>query len=473
VRFLEQAMAPRLSVRAVLSAAKGADGGARLLAAGAVRLLPRRWTAVWLRTNIRRFTASYELEIAQEVVANKPVVASLPEGEELYLRWSPGETTTVLEVFSSETAHRAPFDLDLSGIRNVPESNAQGGIQLPRTAVRRAATAVALDAAKPGVVEWAWDGPDGARTLRLSVDAAPPEPPDAALVEAKHTAFAVVRAGASASPLEESGRIDLLDDAVGRFNNASSGGARGSASPEVQAKAFLVCEGPKAQIERLRAQVRDDERRLVTSTVEVRAVVAPAAVLREDVETGRVVVGGLLDPAVATSYLRAPVHAAARLPATAGLRASFLCGASVMGLSLPEVEVAQQSGGVYIAPRARLDGLTGSVTVVPTGAGASLRVAATVSWARPDAASLDLAFRRPFGMNNANGQPGGVDDPSVRRVAVPIEGHGSASVEADVSFATSEIADGRWAVLAVALRPGATPDAPSDPLLVLAAVRRP
>lgn len=464
VRFVEAAMAPRLGVRATLMVAPRAGGSARLVATGAVALLPRRWTTTWLRTSVKRYVVDYDIEVAQESTAGQPVVAPLPEGEELHLRWSPGETTTVLEVFAGTVRHLEPVTVDLTGIRNVPEANSFGPVALPQASVRRALTAVVLDARSPTTATWTWEGPDGVTTLKVAVDAAPAAPADVALAGG---VLGVVRAGAAYASLDGEARPARTDDAIQRYQAAATG-ARGSASPEGFAQAFFVCEGARAQVERLRAQVVADERRLAAASVEVRCVVVPGKQLEEDVVAGRCVVGALLDPSVQADYAGASARAAVRVPVTAGIPAQVRVGSSVTGFAGAEVEVAQQSGGLdpFLSPA--FDGWAGRVVArAVDGGGWSLAASGTYSWARPDGSSLTLSFRRSLGMVSPGQDMGNprIDSPEARTVSVPLLASGTSAVEASVAFSDDDLAQGRFAVLAVTSRP--TADGASESVVLL------
>ena len=468
VRFVEAAMAPRLTVRATLTTTAKAGAAPRLVATGRVSLLPRRWTTAWLRTNVRRFVTDYDIEIAQESTAGLPVVTALPEGEELHLRWSPGETATVLEVFVGAVRHLAPFAVDLTGVRNLPESNSYGPVAMPQASVRRALSTLALDAKAATTSTWTWEGPEGATTLNVVVDAAPVPPADAVLAGG---VLGVVRAGAAYAALDGDARPARLDDAIQRFQAAATG-ARGAASPEAFAQAFLVCEGSRGQVDRLRAQATTDERRLVPATVEVRCVTVPVKQVEDDLAAGRCVVGVVLDPTVEAAYTGGAVRAAARIPVTAGLPAQVRVGTSVVGFAHAEVEVAQQAGGLDLATMAAFDGWAGRVVVRAGEGGVVLAASGAFTWARPDASVLVLSFRRSLGMGNAGPETGldRIDSPAVRTVEVPLLGQGSAAVEAAAALTDDDVAKGRSVVLAIALRPGA--DGAMEPVVILGSVRR-
>lgn len=469
VRFVEASMAPRLAVRATLTVTAPGSTAPRLVATGGLSLLPRRWTTAWLRTNVKRYVVDYDIEVAQEATAGKPVVAALPDGEELHLRWSPGETATVLEVFVGTVRPLPPMAVDLTGIRNLPESNSYGPVDLPRASVRRALTAIALDAKAAATATCAWEGPEGVTTLRLAVDAAPAAPADAVLPGG---VLGVVRAGAAYAALDGEARTARTDDAIQRYQAAATG-ARGAASPEAFAQAFLVCEGSRGQVDRLRAQTIADERRLAGAMLEVRCVAVPAKQLEEDVVTGRCVVGALLDPAVQGDYAGAPVRAAARLPVTAGVPAQVRAGTCVTGFTAADVEIAQQAGGLDLSTSPAFDGWAGRMVARPAeGGGWVLAASGAFTWARPDASSLTLSFRRTLGMAPLGNDMGAerIDSPAVRTVTVPLLGTGAAAVEASVAFSDEDLGKGRYAVLAVTTR--VAPDGTGEPIVVLGRLSR-
>jgi hypothetical protein len=261
----------------------------------------------------------------------------------------------VLEVFVGTVRHVEPFAVDLTGVRNLPESNSYGPVALPQASVRRALTAVALDARTASSATWSWEGPDGVTTLKLAVDAAPAAPADAVL---SGGVLGVVRAGAAYAALDGEARTAKTDDAIQRYQAAATG-ARGAASPEGFAQAFFVCEGSRGQVDRLRAQTVADERRLAAAAVEVRCVTVPAKQLEEDVAAGRCAVGALLDPSVQGDYAGAPARSAARVPVTAGVPAQ-VPRTSVTGFATADVESRSTAASISARSPRSTGGRAGS-----------------------------------------------------------------------------------------------------------------
>ena len=181
----------------------------------------------------------------------------------------------------------------------------------------------------------------------------------------------------------------------------------------------------------------------------------------------------MLDPSVETAYAGAPTRAAVRMPVTAGVPAQARVGTSVTGYANADVEVGQQAGGLDLVTGAAFDGWAGRVVVRPGTGGLVLEATGTFTWARPDASAMDLAFRMPVGMGSTTPLiPGSdrIDSPAARMFRIPILGQGQASVDAAVALSTDDVAKGRFAVLAVAMRPLA--DGGAEPVVVLGSVRR-
>ena len=440
IAFLEAAYAPRLAVDAAL-----AVEGAAPVASGAASLLPRRWTRVWWRREQRRQVVGYSLEVAQGAIVNRPQVASVPEGGELYLRWSPGEKTSLLEVYAAECAFVDAAHVDLSGVRNTPESSPMGAVDLPRTAIARVSTSLVVPAA--GVtVEIPWEGRAGARRLAPTVGAPAATP---AAFELGGTSLRVARVAAAAGVLELGARESGVQDLVGRFQSSApaEGGLKGL---ETTADAFLVGEGSPAELDRLKDEIVRVEGTLVPLTVALRLVAVGADGPKGEGPGGSWPVGRLLSKEAEASLLAAksPATASIRVPVLSGAPANVRVATSTTGFSHVSGAVAQNAAGIQPETGAWFDGLAVSIRAgMRDGGGASLAVLGTLSWVRPAATSADLAFRIPVGLEGRTG-PGGLDAPEVRRVAVPLVTTGEARLDLEALFGAGD--GGRFAVLSAA-----------------------
>jgi len=448
VAYLAEAMARPLPVSAALHAVDGA-AGRRLLAAGAADLAPRRWTRLFLHRSHRRFPVGYNIEIAQESVAAAPILSPLHEGAELYVRFTPGETVSLLEVVAGCVDHLHPFAVDLAGVRNVPESNALGRIELPRTAVRRAYAVLVVPGGKATTHTLAWDGPGGPRLLELRAGPLPASPPDREVADGLRAG--ILRAGALLSPLSEGQREGALDEFLRRWAWSEE------APPhESLAHCFLVAEGVKEKVELFRALVAFEEQRLRQAVVELRAVAVPEAPLREALAAGRATVGGALAPAEVAALVEAagaPV-CSLKVPALLGVWATARAGASVAMLTQFDVEVAQQSGGMQPNSWAKFEGLAADVRVTEgRDGGCRLELEGTLAWARPDAAAVELAFRPPVGMAfNREGVKSEVTE--VRRVPIPVGAGGEAALRVAAGLSRKDLEEGRPMLLGVASAAG-------------------
>ncbi len=473
VAFAGAGLAPTLPAKALLVARDGSNA-VRTVAAGGAALLPRRWTRVWIQRSVRRFAAGYDIEIAQESSANDPLVQPLPEGSELYLRWTPGETLSLVEVWTGTLEHLDAPRVDLSPMRNTPEGNTMGTIELPRTAVRRAFTALAVPSAG-GAAELAWDGPDGGRTLRLSFGSAVPPPRD--LDVGQDRRYAAVRAGAVAASLEQDVRPDGSDAFVERVASLRTPEPKVE-PPSVDSHAggaFLLCEGLARQLDSIRAEVAEAEALLAGATLELRAVSVPEAALREALEAGDASVGAALAPKGAELVESSGVVVAAvRVPLVAEIKASLRAGTSETALADFEAEVAQQVSAIVPQTHARFAGLYGEALAHAGADGTwTLDLEGALSWARHDGASVELAFRPPVGMAYSNQGPtqgAKPEDPTVRRVKIPIGTFGDSRISASAPFAAADVAAGRPVLLAVLSRGGG--EGLPDTVVLLASLRR-
>jgi hypothetical protein len=438
-------LAPLLHVSATLSADEGS--ASRLVAAGGARLLPRRWTRVWRQQHDRRYPLGWDIEIAQEVTAQDPVVVGVPEGTELYLRWTPGESVSVVEAWAGVLDHLEGASVDLSGIRNVPEANAYGRALFPRTAVRRAFPAFAVPSDRPSSHEVAWDGPGGARVLRLSFAASPASPPPIPVGD-QGRVFGLLRTGAATASLAAESRAPTTDAWISNTRDAMPGA---EASLDSWGEAFVAVEAPSAAFAAIRQRLVETERALRGASVEVRAVAVAEADLRRLLESGEAVVGAPLSPQAEEALLGAssPV-ARVRLPVTPGVPAGLRAGEAEVVLDEIEVEVAQQAGGIDPVSRGIFAGLAGVVRLSAGEGAAGLELDATMGWRARDS-KVELAFRPPVGMQfNREGVK--AEDPAVRRVPLPFGSRGGAHLQARAGWSSADA--GRPALLAVVFRQG-------------------
>ncbi len=441
--YLREAMARPLPVSASLFAADGGDGS-RLVAAGGAELAPRRWTQLFFQKSVRGFVVSYDVQVSQEAVAAAPVLSLQSEGAELYLRFTPGETVSLLEILVCAVDHLHPFAVDLSAIRNVPESSTMGKIELPRSAVRRTYAVLLVPAGRASNQTISWEGPGGGRTLSVRAGALPASPPDLEVEEGLRKG--ILRAGALLAPLSEQQRPHAMDQFLERY-----AGADEMPAPDSLASCWLFAEGPKEKMEAFRALVVREEGRLRGAVVELRAVAVPETPLREAMASGKLALGGGMTPAQVGALVEAagvPI-CSARMPLLAGVRASVRAGASVAMLTGADAVVAQQAGGLQPRIAARFEGLAASIVAAraPDG-GWRLEIDGSLAWARPDGSVAELAFRPPVGMafSNAGAKK---EETEIRRVPLPIGAYGEAALGAAANLSDEEVAEGRTLLLAV------------------------
>jgi hypothetical protein len=376
-----------------------------------------------------------------------------------------------VEAWTGTLEHLESHLVDASVVRNVPESNSSGSIELPRTGVRRAFTAIPVDAAKGGAAEIAWDGAEGLRSLRLTFAPATPvrdlERPDGSRT-------AAVRIGATGAALEQDVRPGSVDATIDRVRADLSSMAelvdQTSFNPVTDGGILLV-SGPAKVVEGTHAAIRAAETRLSRWGLDLRAVALPEASLREGFESGTLAVGAALPPKVASDLdASGVVVASVRLPVCSGVRASLRAGASEASLSYVESEVAQKSGGIAPVAVARFAGLAGAAGVVEGADGtAILTFDGALSWTRWDGSSVEVAFRSPVGMafNRDATKP---EDSSVRRAKLPIGTYGDAKTNATATLSPADVTEGRPVLLAVLPRGGG--EGLPDTVLLVARVQR-
>ena len=445
VAFLEAAYAPRLRVTASLVLAT--SNGPKSIASGAVSLLPRRWTQVWWRRELHRHVAGYSLEVAQGAVVNRPTVAAVPEGGELYLRWSPGEKTSLVEVYAAEFSPLPPQHVDLSAVRNTPESSPMGVVELPRTVVTRLATTLVVPAVAKSF-DFPSSGKGPSKTLTIAVAGTPEAP---AAVDVGASRFRVSRVAAAAAMLEGGARESGVQDLVSKFQALAGTGA-GVRGLETTADTFVAGEGASAELDRLRDEIVRVEASLTPLVVGLRLLRLPFDdALKGDGPGGSWSVGAPLSAAAAAALLdpKAPATAAIAFPVLSGSPASTRVAVSTVAFDHLSSAVAQNAAGVQPESGAWFDGLFADKlrATARDGGGASLSLLGNVSWVRAAAHAADLAFRTPVGLDGRSG-PGTVDDPTARHVSIPLVATGESKLDVEVAFSAAEVKDGTPIVLA-------------------------
>jgi hypothetical protein len=434
-----EALAPSLEVSAVLHAG-GSGEQERLRAMGRVRLWPDRWTRVYLQEDAVPCVVALHLEVAQESTVIDPYPADVAEGEELYLRYHPGQGVAVVEMWSGVTEHLSIIREDLSEIRNIPEASSPGVLTYPETAVSRAFTAFLLPSGEPARREVRWT--DGARSLRLALTfGAPPRAQEPAAL-GERRGLASLRVGAVGRDLEFGSRPGVTGEWEERLSRMlyqtgaayESRGQRFEFSvSSVGAGSILFVEAPLADVARAHASVEEAEQLLHEKTVDLSLLTVPEPAFRAALRSGVIGLGRALPEAVRTGFLEsgASVGASLSVPVLSDMRAGFRIGRTVPGVVDFDAEIAQASGGLYPQTSARFAGVLGEVVVGARADGYALRVQGALSWADRGAGQIEMLFRPPVSMRGT-----GTDVPASQRepyrVKIPVLGGGQVPFDAEV-----------------------------------------
>jgi hypothetical protein len=434
-----QSLAPSVTVDAVLTEDRG-QGGARLRAMGAARLWPGRWTRVYLQENQVPCVPTWRVEVAQESTLMDPETTNVSEGQELYLRLHPGETRSVVEVWSGDVQHLEIVRRDLGAVRNVPQVNGAGVVSFPRSAVERVYTQVVLPAGEGGRRELRWVNAGRRLRLGLSFGAAPRPAPT--LPRGDHAAIAVLRAGAVASGLDFEARPKRLSAWNERLQNllfgiAAAYESRGrtfqSSVSAVDGGSVFFVEAPDAEIPKVRNLVEEAETHLEERVLRLSTWTIPEPAYRKALLDGTVAVGRPLPQAARKAFTEAgategeSVSTPCLLEATLGFRV----GRSEPGLVDLEAELAQGSGGLAPVTSARFAGFTGQVRVRRDANGFRVRLDGEQCWADGEAGRMELTFRPPVPTKTSTGEAearGGAPT----RVVLPLLGGGRIPLDREV-----------------------------------------
>lgn len=425
----------------------------RALATGRARLFPRRWTRVYLQRTAQPFAIDFNIEIAQESTAMDPLMLNLPEGQELYVRYHPGESVSLLEVWSGEVEHSDVRQVELDPVRNVPEGNTAGRLSFPVSRLLRAHTVLVLPNGKASTHTLRFDQ-DGRQT-QLTLGVGPPPVAHPATRTDRPRPLAFLRMDAVAGALDFGTRAREPDAWIERMLGAAM--ARGFEDDDLQLQyvssaACVLAEGLPAVLTFARDAIRQAEGGLTAARATVRVISLNEATYRDGVTSGAIRAGA----PIAASYL-AGLHptgsgtsAQVALPVLYGVDAGFRVGYSEPGLYDFDVEVAQQSAGLDPLTTAHFRGLSGVVRVESRGSRLVLTLDGALAWADASAGTIELRFRPPVGMDLQHER--WVDEPAAtRKVTFPAIGAGASPIEAEVALTDTQ---GGEHVLAVILRGG-------------------
>jgi len=434
-------LAPALRADAVLTASS-TDGDVRLRAMGGVKLWPGRWTRLYLDARELACTPNWDLEVAQEATIMDPNPVGVVEGRELYARYHPGETVSLVEIWAGEVEHVELVRHDLSALRNVPEANGLGVVSYPRSSVNRAYTQILLPAGRATAREIRWTNGGVTSRLALRFGAAPSSVP--LLARGEGNALALLRAGAVAAQLDFgtraagteawSERISARLYEAGAKYETEQGGYEFSVSPVDGGEIFFL-EALPAELPAARALLVSAEKALSSRNAHLRVLTVPEAPWRSACIEGLVGVGRGVPPALLARLREAGASAgeSLTLPALVGTPLGFRVGRSVPGIIDYDPELAQQAAGMHPVSSARFAGIFGELRVRAKAGGHAVRVRGSYCWASNDMRAVEIAVRPPVSMQGA--PDNALDHPPAKyMVNLPLlsGGHAPLGVELDL-----------------------------------------
>jgi hypothetical protein len=429
VAWTTQGMAPHVHLEATLS---GGSEGAVLVHAR-VRLFAGRWTRLWLQEERTRYPCEWDIEIAQATTAVHPILRDLPEGQELYARWVPGESRSLVELWTGDLEHQDVVEVDLTPIRNVPEASGLGPARAPRTALRRGYTALSFRPGDGGKHELLWDGPEGARRLGLALEDESPRPAARTPGTAEPaTEAAWLRVGAVGAGLLFESRphtAEALLDELNWLAQRLPGGEYVDLDLMSQGTLAAISSTPSVRAALLRHLV-EREGSMGDATLAVRTVTLPEESVRSALRDGSLAAGRPV-PTAGAALLGGPGAVrgpSVTLPLVGGVKAGVRCGSSVPGLVWLDVEVAQEAGGMDPVFGVAFAGLAGEARLARTGDGRfAVDLDLTLSWADPKGGRADLTVRPPVWMTQVAGR-NPVETEVPKRITLPTLSHAAAEV---------------------------------------------
>ncbi len=438
-------LAPSVRVDAILaSAAPGEDE--RLRATGGVTLWPGRWTRVYLQHSETPCAVWWDLEVAEEALSTDPLAIGIREGAELYMRYHPGETVSVVEVWAGSVEHLELVKQDLSAIRNIPEANGLGVVTYPKSGVNRVFSHILLKTGEASRHEVRWTNEGRSMRLRLACEAPPVA--GSVLDRGAKNGMLLLRTGAVADELEfgaRSGSTERYTEQMAGLLHAAAesyekrGRAIEFGITAIDGGSVVLLDAPAAELPKAREVLVAAERELRTKTAALRVVAVPERAYRQGVLDGSVRVGRPVADALIAAWREAGATVTESITTSALVDASvgFRVGHTVPGITDLDAELAQRSGGLHPLTSARFAGLFGDLRIRRATGGHAVRVRGSLAWARSDAGTLEITVRPPVSMSGTKNDAAEAK-PGQHLVKVPILGGGAAPVETEVTFAEGE-----------------------------------
>lgn len=439
-------LAPSISVRAQLGRSVPDP---RLRALGSARVWPGRWTPVFFQKDEIPAIVDFEIEVAQEAVVADPVIANLVEGCELYVRFHPGESRSLVEVWVADVEHLDTQRIDLSEVRNIPEAAGLGVLNFPRTAVDRAFACFVVPTGASVKREIVWTRKDRVQRLQLEIQGPTASPAPRAI--RGDLALTTLRVGAAHGALEFEARTadtemwsdrqrTWLEEQHGALDEHPNEGEHGisTLSGGVLASAYSLT----THLDGLRADLVARERMLKERTVTMEVWRVPQEAYRAAMTTGTIGIGRVLPRELLTTWREsgAASSESVRMPVLAGAGAGFRVGESVPGVIDFDVEIAQQSAGSFPRTWALFSGVFSDLVVHENGRAVHAHATGEVVWADVAAGTAELVFRPPLSMR-PNGPIVEREGDFRRWAKLPLLSGGSASFDRGAGVSPGADAD--------------------------------
>lgn len=467
---LRRGLAPSIEVETRLERIRPEP---ELLATGRVRLDAGRWTAPIQSRRVTRYVSVWGTELAQGATSVDAQPMPMMEGQDVLLRFMPGETGDLIQFWMTHLDHESTWRVDLAPLHSLSAGSAMGSIEAPVTGIRRCHGSFWLDPRSQGSRTIEFATPKGAFRLTLGFRERSAPLADLPLhLGEERTAsmeeegvplprLGFLRAGAALGALDFGVRSRDTDLGVEVLMTDVLHKAPHLENLEIsherhEATGTMIVMGPDPLLGLAREGLVAQERRLRGGTLELNGFTCDASAVAGLLSEGRLRAGAPCSPET-LALLRGSggqEEMTLRTPYLEGLRGGVRLGTSTPGLVDMMSDVAQDAAIVGPMASAQFDGLVGhfAVTREDAPAGDSLSVSFDGSWAyaNSDGSRMEFVFRVPVSHDPKRGGAT-LEDLSgpAERVALPLLGFGSQDVRGSATLTGSGAH-----VLALAVRDG-------------------